>query len=619
LSDWADRHFVLPAGDANAGRWRTLPYQRGILDAISDPGIERVTVMKSSRVGYTKSFCAAIGYFIAHDPCPILVVQPTIEDAKKHSKEDLAPMLAEVPALRGLVAEAKTRDPDNTILEKRFRGGSLSLIGANSPRGFRRTSRRVVIFDEVDGYPASAGAEGDPLELGIRRTEYYWNRKILAGSTPTLAGLSRIETLFAEGDQRRYYVPCPHCGAYQVLRWANLRWPEGRPQAAVFVCESQGCTIEPRTKRDLVEAGEWRAEARDHFTPEHRHASFHIWAAYSYSPNASWGQLAAEFERATAHQMTHQTFVNTVRGEVWQEATVAAHWETLFRRREAYRIGTAPAGVRLVTIGVDVQKDRLVYEVVGWGRGKTSWSIEAGILVGETADLERGPWPQLDALLARPIPHERGSLLTAAMLSIDTGYNTSQVYAWARRYPVTRVVPVRGHGGIAGLVVGPPRALEVSRGGKVLKRGWRAWPVYGRVAKDELFGFFRLEVPVEGGAPPPGYCHFPEYDAEVFKQLTAEQLVWSRATRRYEYVQIEGRANDWLDARIYARAAACLTGLDRFTEPDWVGLERQLGIEPPPRPAPPAPATSGPAPTAAPVPPVRRPTPWLTPRRGWLR
>jgi phage terminase large subunit GpA-like protein len=319
LSDWADAKFCLPEGDANAGRWRTLPYQRGIMDAFSDPGIERVSVMKSARVGYTRMCDACMGYFIEHDPCPILAVQPTLEDARKYSKENIAPMLRDVPALRGLVAEPKTRDSDNTILDKLFKGGSLSLVGANSPRGFRRTSRRVVIFDEVDGYPPSAGTEGDQIELGIRRTEYYWNRKIIAGSTPTIRGVSRIERLFLDGDQRRYHVPCPTCGAYQVLQWANLRWPEGRPQDAVFLCAVRGCTIEHRSKRDMVEVGRWRADAPEQFTPDHRHASFHIWAAYSYSPNATWGQLATESVAAVrGGPLTHQTFVNTVRGETWE-------------------------------------------------------------------------------------------------------------------------------------------------------------------------------------------------------------------------------------------------------------------------------------------------------------
>jgi terminase, large subunit len=624
LADWADAKFELPLGDANAGRWHTLPYQRGILDALSDPDIERVTVMKSSRTGYTKSFCALVGYHIEHDPCPILIVQPTLDDAKKHSKEDLAPMLRDVRALEGLVSEAKAHDSDNTILEKLFRGGSLSLIGANSPRGFRRTSRRVVIFDEVDGYPQSAGTEGDQIELGIRRTEYYWNRKIIAGSTPTLAGISRIERLFQEGDQRRRYVPCPHCGAFQVLKFPNLKWPEGRPEAAVLLCEVNGCTVEHKSKRAMDEAGEWRAEAPEHFTEYTRHASFHIWAGYSYSPNATWGQLAAEFVKANrSGATTLQTFVNTVLGETWHDRGEAPAWEHLMRRRESYRIGTVPDGTLFLTAGVDVQRDRLVYEVVGWGRGKCSWSIDYAVLPGDTADVEKGPWPQLDALLGRVFPHAAGVDLTIRLLAVDSGYNTQTVYGWGRRYPQNRVIAIKGQQAGSALI-SAPSPVEYNDRGRQIRRGYKVWPVVGTVAKSELYGWLRLELPTDGSAAPPGYCHFPEYGEDYFRELTAEQLIPVKTRRgfvRMEWGLIPGRRNEVLDARVYARAAAAVCGVDRFREADWLALEQSLG--PASIVSPPAPEDRKPEPRwSDPGDPMRPPPrpPWLSPRQGrWVK
>lgn len=624
LSVWADAHFALPQGDANAGRWRCLPYQRGIMDAISNPGVERVTVMKSARVGFTKMFCAAVGYYIAHDPCPILLVQPTIDDAQKHSKEDIAPMLRDVPSLRALVAEPKTRSSENTILDKHFRGGSLSIVGANSPRGFRRTSRRVVIFDEVDGYPASAGTEGDQIALGIRRTEYYWNRKILAGSTPTVAGISRIERLFAEGDQRRYYVPCPQCGAFQVLRFANLKWPEGKPQEAYFVCEKNGCVIEEKDKRGMVEKGEWRPEHPENFTPEHRHASFHLWAAYSSSPNATWGQLAAEFLTAKhGGPLTLKTFINTALGETWQDRGEAPEWERLMQRREPYRIGTVPAGALFLTAGVDVQKDRLIVEIVGWGRGKVSWSVDYAILPGDTSALAQGPWKSLDAFLERRFPHAGGAELPIAMLAIDSGYNTQTVYGWARHYPMARVIATKGviH---AAAFVGAPSPVEVSDRGRKLKRGYKVWTVCAGIGKSELYGWLRLEAPVEGGPVPPGFCHFPEYGPEYFQQLTAEQLIPVKDRRgfiRLEWSLIPGRENHVLDCRILARAAAQVAGLDRFQESDWRALERSVGqalTAPQPTPTAPQPTAQIPAVTPSPAPRPPRRQPWLSQRGGWL-
>ncbi len=388
LSEWADRYFYLSAESAaEPGRWRTLPYQRGILDAITDPVVERVTLMKSARVGYTKCINAAIGYYMHQDPCPIMVVQPTVEDAQGYSKEEIAPMLRDVEVLAAIVREPTAKISESTILAKSFPGGTLTMVGANSGRGFRRVSRRIVIFDEVDGYPPSAGAEGDQIKLGIRRTEYYWNRKIIAGSTPLVAGASRIEEMFEAGDRRRYQVPCPSCGHRDILvfhegdRGHFMAWPDGKPEQAHFVCRKNGCVIEDHQKRAMLEGGTWVAEG-----DFRGHASFHIWAAYSLSPNAGWGQLAEEFIDAKRQGPEKlKTFVNTALGETWHERGEAPDWERLFLRREPYRIGSVPLGVRFLTAGVDVQKDRFVYEVVGWSETKESWSIDAGVLMGDTS------------------------------------------------------------------------------------------------------------------------------------------------------------------------------------------------------------------------------------------
>src|SRR5262245_40614046 len=422
LSEWADAHFYLsPESSAEPGQWRTLPYQKGVMDAITDPTVERITLMKSARVGFTKMVNAAIAYFMHQDPCPILLVQPTVEDAEGYSKEEIAPMIRDC----GVLAEL-FRDPaikvDQTMLTKTFPGGVLTMIGANSGRGFRRVSRRIVIFDEVDGYPPSAGTEGDQIRLGIRRTEHYWNRKIIAGSTPLIAGVSRIEEMFEAGDRRRFYVPHLKCGHFDYLvfrpgdRGHYMKWPEGRPDLAHFVCHGCGGSIADKEKRDMVRAGEWRAHAEFQ-----GHASFHIWTAYSLSPNARWGQLASEFlEAKRSGPEKLRTYVNTTLGETWQERGEAPEWEHLFMRREPYPIGTVPAGAMFLTAGVDVQRDRFVYEVVGWSDTKESWSVDAGELYGDTS-LEAS-WAQLDALLTRSFPSAKGGDFPIAMLAVDAGY-----------------------------------------------------------------------------------------------------------------------------------------------------------------------------------------------------
>lgn len=568
LSVWADAHYYLsPESSHSPGRWRTLPYQRGVMDAVTDPSVERVTWMKSARVGATKVMNATVGYYMDEDPCPIMVVQPTVEDAQGYSREEIAPMLRDCPTLNAIIS-ADTRKSGSTILHKSFPGGSLSLVGANSARGFRRVSRRVVMFDEVDAYPPSAGAEGDQIKLGIRRTEYFWNRKIIAASTPTIAGHSRIEAMFLEGDQRRYYVPCLQCDAMDFLvfseredgRGHQMRWPKDQPELAHFVCRACGAHIDESEKIPMLERGEWRADAEFD-----GHASFHIWAAYSLSPNATWGQIASEYHAASQRSIDElKTVVNTVLGETWAERGEAPAWERLYERRSLYPVGSVPDGVLFLTCGVDVQKDRFVFEVVGWGREKQSWSIEAGELYGDTAD--ESTWKLLDDLLDRRFESSSGQM-TISMMAVDSGYNTQQVYGWCRRYPMSRVIACKGSH-TARVLVGTPSTVDVTLGGRTRRRAYRMFSVGVSLAKAELYGWLRLPPPDEGEVVP-GYCWFPEYDPEFFRQLTAEHLVAVKKRGGYtahEWSVLPGRQNHWLDARVYARAAASVLGLDKATK-----------------------------------------------------
>ena len=567
LSEWADQNFYLSVeSSAEAGRWRTIPYQRGMLDAITDPWAVNVSIMKSARVGYTKMIDIAAAYYIVHDPCPIMIVQPTETDAEEFSKEEIAPMLRDIPLLENLIA-SKTRDSSNTILHKTFRNGAvLQMVGANSPTGFRRVSRKVVMFDEVDGYPASAGAEGDPIRLGIKRSEYFWDRKIVAGSTPTIAGASRIERRTSEGDQRRYFVPCPHCGEMQFLKFKNLKWPKGNPLAAHFVCEVNGCVIEEQHKRWMVERGEWVATVPENYTIG-RHASFYIWAAYSYSPNAAWGQLAAEFvaaDKAGVEEL--QTFVNTVLGEVWQDRGEAPDHKRLYERREDYAIDSVPAGAVFLTSGVDLQKNRLVYEVIGWGEGKENWSVDAAEIPGDTSNADDPCWQQLSALLEKEWPGPDDRRFKILMMAVDANYNTTQVVTWCRRYPMSRVLAVRGVANQT-ILLGPPAKIDITVGGKRMKAGYKYWPVGVNVAKTELYGWLRLDAPVDGASAPPGFCHFPKYGEHYFNKIPAEHLVAHKKKNGFvslEWELIAGRENHYLDARIYARAAAAAAGIDRI-------------------------------------------------------
>lgn len=572
LSEWADKYAYLSAeSSAEAGKWHTIPYQRGMMDAFTDPDIEQITIMKSARVGYTKILNNAIGYFIHYDPCPIMVVQPTIEDAEGYSKEEIAPMLRDTPALAGLVAEAKSKDSKSTITQKSFPGGVLSMVGANSPRGFRRVSRRVVLFDETDGYPASAGPEGDQIKLGIKRTEYYWNRKIAAGSTPTVDEISRIQRLFNLSDKRRFFVPCPHCDAPQFLKWGGknekfgIKWPEGEPENAYYVCEANGCIIDHADKRWMIE----EADRRQRENPdcgygwvatapggETKHAGFHIWAAYSYSPNATWGDLATEWLEAKDDPETLKTFVNTALGECWtQEYTAKLDAEGLGARAEEYKLLTIPAAGLLLTAGVDVQDNRLVVKVKAWGEGEESWLVNYLEIFGDPSDLsKKGPWEQVDSVLKQEYEHESGAKLKVQAAAVDTGgHFTHEAYAFCRSRKKRRIIAVKGASTPGRPALGKPSLQDINYKNQVIKKGVSLFLVGVDTIKATIYG--RLKKDAKGG---PGVYHFPlGLPEDYFKQLTSEKQVTKYVNghpKRY-WVKKDSARNEALDCEVYAYAA----------------------------------------------------------------
>lgn len=566
LSEWADQHAYLSAeSSAETGKWRCFPYQKGMMDAVTDRTIEQIVVKKSARVGYTKCMVdLPIAYHIHQDPCPIMVVQPTINDAEDFSKDDITPMFRDTPCLQGLVAEEKSRNSGNTMRKKLFPGGQLLMIGANSPTGFRRVTIRVVIFDEVDAYPPTAGAEGDQIKLGEKRTDTYWNRKIIKGSTPLIEGSSRIDEDFKRTDQRYYYVPCPHCGHYQVLRFPQIKWEKGRPETAKYECEHCRKLIDHSKKVWMIERGEWRATAQG----RPGWAGFHIWAGYSYSPNSTWAKIAEEFEEVQGNPEKLKTFVNTVLGETWKDKGEAPEWEHLYERREEYQRNTVPRGGVVLTAFADVQKDRLEVEIVAWGKERESWSIDYRVFPGDTSQLDNECWQQLSSLLSEQWKAESGHTLMIEKLGVDSGYETNVVYSWCRKQDVSRVVCTKGVE-TAPAIINQPRAVEVRESGKRIARGVKVWPIGTNIAKSELYGMLRQKRDPEKPLPA-GWCHFPEYDSEYFKMLTAEQTVARiiRGYRKYQWEKTRER-NEALDCRIGNRAMSVLLGVDRWSDEEW--------------------------------------------------
>jgi phage terminase large subunit GpA-like protein len=310
----------------------------------------------------------------------------------------------------------------------------------------------------------------------------------------------------------------------------------------------------------MVERGEWRADR-----PFRGHASFHIWAAYSYSPNATWGDIAAEFlEAKKGGPEKLKTFVNTVLGETWVEKGEAPEWRRLFDRREDFD-AVVPRDALFLTAGVDVQADRLVYEVVVWMDDFQSWSLEADVIMGDTAKADT--WAKLDELLARSWPGKDGLDYQIRVLAVDSGYNTQTVYNWARKKP--RVIACKGSA-TAKTLLGQPSPVDVKFDGKRIARGCKVWPVGVDMVKAELYGWLRLDPPTDPTQPyPVGYCHFSKnhHGEEFFRQLTAEQRmkhVRKGGLVSFDWTIIPGRQNHFLDTRVYNRAAANRCGLDRI-------------------------------------------------------
>ncbi|WP_028769445.1 phage terminase large subunit family protein [Silanimonas lenta] len=584
VSAWADRYRMLSTKEsAEPGRWRTArtPYLREIMDCLSPTSpIERVVFMKGAQVGGTELGLNWVGYAIHHAPGPMMIVWPTTEMAQRNSKHRIDPLVEESPVLREIIAPARSRDSGNTVLMKEFRGGVLVMTGANSAVGLRSMPVRYLFLDEVDAYPLDVDGEGDAIHLAEARTRTFARRKILLVSTPTIAGASIIEREYEASDQRRYFVPCPHCAHRQWLRFEQLRWEPGRPETAAYVCEACEEPIAEHHKPRMLELGQWQAQA------ESRTAGFHL--SSLYSPWRRWREIAESWEKATRAEGRSvamiKTFKNNELGETWVEEGEAPDWQRLLERREEYPIGTVPAGGLLLTAGADVQKDRIEVSVWAFGRGKTCWLVEHRVLMGDTA--REAVWQRLADLLAETWTHESGAPLPLARLAVDTGFATQEAYAFVRRVHDGRVMAVKGAAKGAALI-GTPTAVDVTQGGKRLRRGVKVYSVAVGIAKRELYDHLRLapDVAEDGTAAvyPAGYVHLPKIDAEFLQQLCAEQLVTRRDRHGFavrEWQKMRER-NEALDCYVYARAAASAAGLDRFEERHWRELERQLGLPPP--------------------------------------
>jgi phage terminase large subunit GpA-like protein len=515
------------------------------------------------------------GYFVHQDPSPMIVMQPTVSLAQTFSKDRLDKMIRDTPVLRELFTEKKSRDSANTIHHKQFVGGHVTIIGANSPSELASRPVRITLRDEIDKYTESAGDEGDPSSLIRERTATFWNSLDVGVCSPTVKGRSAVEQEYLKSDQRKFHVDCLHCGHNHFMKWENVRWEDKDASTGRYVCPQCETPWSEKDRIEAIKGGRYVA-----YAPFNGHAGFHV--NKLASPWESIPTIVQKYLDAEGDAEKMKTFINTQLAETYEERGEAPEHMRLYERREAYAPNSIPNGVSFLTAGVDVQGNRLELEIVGWGKGKISHSIDYRVIMGDTAT--EAPWLELTKVFNETWLREDGTTITIAKMAVDSGYNTLYVYDWVRKYKATgRVLAVKGQDAL-NTALGRPREVDRRPDGSPLKYPVVVFPVGVSTLKAELYGWLNLDGAKDDGVYPQGFCHFPMYDENYFQMLTAEEMVTTLKDGKpvYRWVKTYPR-NEALDCRVYARAAASNFGMDRFKDGDWEAL---AGIEAPKAPKP---------------------------------
>ncbi|OJF93977.1 terminase [Rhizobium sp. 58] len=540
LSEWIETHMRLPEGvSALPGRVTLWPYQRDIADAISDPELERVTLVKSVRVGFTTLLTGALASYVANEPSPILALLPTEADCRDYVVSDLEPIFEATPALQGLLSAEADETGRNTLLSRRFPGGSLKVVASKAPRNLRRHNVRVLLIDEADAM--EVGAEGSPITLAERRTLSFANRKIVIGSTPTLEETSNVLRSYAQSDMRIFEVPCPECGHWHEIAWADIQWPEGEPHRAHYVCPECGSVIEERQKAGMVAGGRWRATA-PHIQG---HAGFRLNALVSTLANASWAKLAQEFVVAKKNPDTLQVFVNTILAQGWREAAEEIDDAALAARAEPFGLDNIPPEVLIVTAGVDVQRDRLEIVLLGWSRDEI-FVMAQNVIWGDP--MKDDIWQELDDILRTIWKHPKGGILRVDAAAIDAGDGETmdRVLAFSRPRYSYRVLAIKGASGTR-----PAIKASATKGSKLFIVG--------------VDGVKRQLATRLASGKSVRFSHTLE--GRFYEELASERLVtrYVRGAPVRQWERIPGRRAESLDCVVYGIAVRSLvnTNMDR--------------------------------------------------------
>jgi phage terminase large subunit GpA-like protein len=534
LSAWIERTLFLPPGlAATPGRLRLWAFQRDIADAMADPALERVTVLKAARTGYSTLLAGALAHYVRTDPTSVLCVLPTEGDVRSFITTQVEPVFDASPPLRGLLAVDRTAASRDTLAFRRFSGGSLRAVAARSPRNLRAHTARIIVEDESDAFEVTA--EGDPHLLAERRSMSFGNRKLIRGSTPTTSTGSFIAAEYERSDKRIFEVPCPSCGDFHEITWAAIRWPEDRPEEAAWCCPSCGVLHGEERKPAMVAAGRWRATA-----PHVRgHAGFRISALAAPHPAAAWPKLAVEFLDAKKTPDRLRTFVNTLLAETWDDADTEGALDPLGLAPMAAPIslGVIPADVLFLCSGADVQGDRIEVTTQGFTAEDAWLVLDHRIFAGDP--LRDAVWHDLADFLREMYRREDGASIGRSMTAIDAGDGNMQdrVALFCRSRPA--MAAIKGVPGARPLVT------------RSESKRVRLWLVGVDSAKARIHDRLTRQQ---------AFQYSDALPLEWLLQLTAERRVvrYSRGQPTTQWARLPGRMAEGLDCAVYALAARAL-------------------------------------------------------------
>lgn len=570
VSEWAEAYRRLSReASAEAGPWRNerTPYLVDVMDAFIDPKVREITLVAAAQSGKTEAELNIVGYIIDQDPGSILFIHPTEQDAKEFSKLRVGPMIRDCPTLRKKVADPQRRDSTNTIKQKSYPGGVLTICGSSEAHALASKPIRYVIGDERDRWAQSAGNEGDPWSLAIARQTTFYNAKAVEVSTPTIKNASAIEAGYSGGTMERWKSRCPHCGEYHEIRWEQIRFEydtktfAGKKAYTVhdiaYVCPGCGCFSSEYEMK--MAPARWEAENPDAYN--HGHRSF--WLNAFVSRWATWESIIRKFLEAKGNPQRLKVVYNTAFGELWEDRGELQTEESYLSRREDYgrtdkgEPVELPDGVLVLTCGVDTQDNRLEYEVKGYGHFFESWGIRHGVIMGRPDDPHT--WARLDDVINHVYRYKDGLGIGISLTFVDEGgHFTQDVREQCAARIGRKVFCIKG---VAGsdkpYVTGIPKQMQIVRniggGKKVIGSCWQ-YQIGVDAGKQMIMDSLKV------GTPGPRYCHFPardEYGHQYFNGLLSERLTYDPKKRNpWKWDKIPGHErNEVLDITNYANAA----------------------------------------------------------------